>query len=154
MYQRESIWDQAVGVLTAAVGGYALESWQKADPGGAGPMIADFATLVGSAFGRRLARHPMLHEAMAALEYGAAWGAGQWVAHVTTTVGNHPAGASVPWIPGTPASGTSATDWLRTLEAAPAAPTAPATTPAALPTYSDAVVVGMEAVAGSGFGID
>jgi hypothetical protein len=121
MYGRETIWDQAAGILTAAVGGYALESWQKASPGSAYPLITDLVALVGGAFGRRAVRHPMAANIMSALEYGGAWGAGVWVADATTTIGNNGPGAGQPYLPGQSASSsasTSTTDWM-----APSVPT-------------------------------
>jgi hypothetical protein len=119
MYGRETIWDQAAGIVAAAVGGYALESWQKDKPGSAYPLITDLLALVGGAFGRRAARHPMAQNIMAALEYGGAWGAGTWVADATTTIGNQGPGAGQPYLPGQASTtSTSSTSWL-----APALPT-------------------------------
>lgn len=107
-YREDGLMSQLVATFGAAAGGYLLESWQKASPGSPLPLATGGATLVGTALGRRITRHPILSETMEALQYGSSWGLGRWAADITTTIGNHAPGAAVPWMPGTSAGAPTA----------------------------------------------
>jgi len=97
-----------VAALGALIAGYFVTSWQKVKPNNPWPIAAEGGALAVGAATRRMTRRPYLQAIAEGLEYGSAFGIGQWIGAATTTLGHSAPGAVQPWLPSVPAAGTPA----------------------------------------------
>jgi len=82
------------------VGGYVFATLGKAKPGSPWTVAGEAGTLAAASVARRLTQSPYLSAIAEGLQYGTAFGLGEWVGEATTTLGHHGPGAVQPWLPG------------------------------------------------------
>jgi len=104
---------QLISSLSAAAVGYGATALAKAKPGSPWAVATEGGLFAAATVTRNLVNHPMLYDAMEAVQYGSAALLGNWVAEITTTPGGRGPGAPAPWLPSqasaTPASSSSGT---------------------------------------------
>jgi hypothetical protein len=94
--------------LGTLVGGYLFSTLGKAKPGNPWTVAGEAGTLAAAAVTRRLTNRPYLSAIAEGLQYGTAFGLGEWIGEATTTLGHHGPGAVQPWLPGGSTSTASA----------------------------------------------